>query len=206
MSRFLFWNDTYYESTEIMGDEMQQKQQDEYETSNGSDDISLFDLYGQAIFAYIRLHSSSREDAEDVTLEVFIAALEHDNLSGLQGSERLAWLRRVAYNKLVDSYRSSAHRSIVTLDQVGENMLDDKSRSPEQLILQRETYAQLYRVINTLPALQQQVLRLHCGDGLRFAEIAVLLNKREEAVRKIFSRTLALMRASYKQQTGEGES
>jgi RNA polymerase sigma-70 factor (ECF subfamily) len=206
MSRFLFWNDTYYESTEIMGDEMQQKQQDEYETSNGSDDISLFDLYGQAIFAYIRLHSSSREDAEDVTLEVFIAALEHDNLSGLQGSERLAWLRRVAHNKLVDSYRSSAHRSIVTLDQVGENMLDDKSRSPEQLILQRETYAQLYRVINTLPALQQQVLRLHCGDGLRFAEVAVLLNKREEAVRKLFSRTLALLRASYKQQTMEGES
>lgn len=184
---------------------MQQEQQDEYETSNSSD-TSLFDLYGQAIFAYTKLHTSSREDAEDATLEVFTAALENDNLSGLQGSERLAWLRRVAHNKLVDSYRSSERHPIVALDQVGKNILDDKSRSPEQLILQRETYAQLYRVINTLPALQQQVLRLHCGDGLRFTEIAVLLNKREEAVRKIFSRTLALMRASFKQQTGEGEN
>lgn len=185
---------------------MQQKQQDDYETSNSSNDLSLFDLYGQAIFAYIQLHTPSREDAEDLTLDVFTAAIENDNLSGFLDRERLAWLRRVAHNKIVDSYRSSSHRPIVILDQVRENMLEDETRSPEQIMLQRETYAQLYAVINSLPAMQQQVLKLHCGDGLRFAEIAVLLNKREEAVRKIFSRTLALMRASYKQQTVEGES
>jgi len=184
---------------------MQQKQEDEFETSNNSSDISLFDLYGQAIFAYIRLHTSSREDAEDLTLEVFTAALEHDNLSGVQANERLAWLRRVSHNKFVDNYRSSVRRSIVTLDHIKENTLDHESGSPEQMVLQREMYEQLYAVINTLPVLQQQVLRLHCGNGLRFAEIAVLLNKREEAVRKIFSRTLALLRASYKQQIGEGE-
>ena len=78
---------------------MQQKQEDEFETSHNSSDISLFDLYGQVIFAYIRLHSSSREDAEDLTLEVFTAALEHDNLSGVQANERLAWLRRVSHNQ-----------------------------------------------------------------------------------------------------------
>jgi len=185
---------------------MQRKQWDEYAVSNSPGDASLFDLYGQAIFAYVRLHTPSREDAEDMTLEVFTAALENDNLSGLQDSERLAWLRRVAHNKLVDSYRILARRPVIALDQVAETLLDDESRSPEQLVLQRETHAQLYSVISALPALQQQVLRLHCGDGLRFAEIAVLLNKREEAVRKIFSRTLALLRASYKQQKMEGDS
>lgn len=80
---------------------MQRKQRDEYAVSNSSGDSYLFDLYGQAIFAYVRLHTPSREDAEDMTLEVFTAALENDNLSGLQDSERLAWLRRVAHNKLV---------------------------------------------------------------------------------------------------------
>lgn len=185
---------------------MQRKQQDEYEVSNSSDDTSLFDLYGQAIFAYVRLHTPSREDAEDMTLEAFTAALENDNLSGLQDSERLAWLRRVAHNKLVDSYRSSARHPLVALDQVAETISDDETSSPEQLVLRRETNAQLYAVIGTLPASQQQLLRLRCGDGLRFAEIAVLLNKREEAVRKLFSRTLALLRALYKQHTAEGES
>lgn len=32
---------------------------------------ALFDLYGKAIFAYLRLHTASREDAEDLAVEVF---------------------------------------------------------------------------------------------------------------------------------------
>lgn len=40
------------------------------------------------------------------------------------------------------------------------------------------------------PVLQQQVLRLRYGDGLRCAEIVVLLNKREDAVRKMLSRCI----------------
>jgi DNA-directed RNA polymerase specialized sigma24 family protein len=50
---------------------MQQKQQDEDELDQNADSLSLYDRYGQAIFAYARLHVPSREDAEDVTLEVF---------------------------------------------------------------------------------------------------------------------------------------
>ena len=41
-----------------------------------SDDAVLFDRYGSVIFASILKHVRSREDAEDLTLEVFTAALE----------------------------------------------------------------------------------------------------------------------------------
>jgi hypothetical protein len=40
------------------------------------DQTALFDRYGEIIFAFIRVHISSREDAEDLTLEVFTAAVE----------------------------------------------------------------------------------------------------------------------------------
>jgi len=62
----------------------------------------------------------SREDAEGLTLEVFLGALEHDNLSALADDERLAWLRRVAHNKIIDSHRRSARRPVVALDQVAD--------------------------------------------------------------------------------------
>jgi len=52
----------------------------------------------------------------------------------------------------------------------------------------------LHQAIQTLPLVQQQLLRLRYGDGLPFAEIAILLNKREEALRKLLSRTLATLR------------
>src|SRR5450755_1260923 len=76
----------------------------------------LYDRYAHIIFAYVRLHLSSREDAEDVTLEVFVAALEHQKLAGLSSQEQLMWLRRVASNKLVDIYRHAQRHPVVDLD------------------------------------------------------------------------------------------
>ena len=166
------------------------------------DDAVLFDRYGQTIFAYIRLHLPLREDAEDLTLEVFTAALENANLAALQEHERLAWLRRVAHNKLIDTYRRIQRRPTTTLDMLTETVLDNETETPEQVALRQERYAVLHNVIKQLPILQQQILRLRYGDGLPFAEIAVLVNKREEAVRKILSRTLSQLRGIYKANEG----
>ena len=48
--------------------------------------------------------------------------------------------------------------------------------------------------------MQQRLLQIRFGEGLRFSEIAVLLNKREATVRKLCSRTIALLRTIYEQQ------
>ncbi len=167
-------------------------------------DAALYDRYGQAIFAYARLHTPSREDAEDLTLEVFTIALEQDNLAGLSASEQLAWLRRVAHNKLIDGYRRSTRHPQVGLDTLVDILLEDDASSPEQILLQREAYAQLHQAVQALPQVQQQVLRLRYGSGLRFADIAVLMNKREGALRKLLSRTLATLRATYTRSVQRG--
>lgn len=158
----------------------------------------LYDRYAHIIFAYVRLHLAAREDAEDITLEVFVAALEHGNLvAGLSADEQLMWLRRVASNKLTDIYRRTQRHPVVTLESIAEGLYEDESRSPEHTALRKEQYQQLHKVVSELPALQQQLLQLRFGYGLRFAEIAILLNKREDALRKQLSRTLTLLRASY---------
>lgn len=173
---------------------MQQQAEDEM---HGSSDAALYDRYARIIFAYVRLHTDPREDPEDLTLEVFLAALERDNLSALTEDEKLAWLTRVAHHKLIDSYRRSARHPIVALDQVAETLFDDDEQAPEQVALRHEEYAQLQTAIKRLSSLQQQLLQLRYGYGLRFAEIAVLLNKREAALRKLLSRTLKFLRATF---------
>lgn len=164
---------------------------------NADNDAALFDRYGQAVFAYLRLHSITREDAEDLLVEVFTAALEQDQLTALLEEERLAWLRRVAHNKLVDSYRRIQRRPIIVLGQGQEMLSDADDDNPERFAIQRESFAQLHLAVSSLPLLQQQVLRLRYGDGLRLVEIAALLNKREEAVRKLHSRALAQLRSLF---------
>jgi RNA polymerase sigma factor (sigma-70 family) len=159
--------------------------------------VALYERYAASIFAYTRLHTSSWEDAEDLTLEVFIAALEQDSLATLTEKQQFAWLRRVAQNKLVDRYRRSLHFSLLPFEQVIETVCTEEGLSPEQLIVRREDMERLHMAIRQLSEIQQQVLQLRVGDGLRFADIAVLLEKREAAVRQMYSRTLKLLRAIY---------
>jgi RNA polymerase sigma factor (sigma-70 family) len=173
--------------------------QDSCQQPHGSDN-ALYDRYAASIFAYARLHTSSWEDAEDLTLEVLLIALEHDSLTWLTDTQKLVWLRRVAHNKLADHYRRSSRLPVVPLEQVIETVFYDDALTPEQLTLRHEELERLYKAVEKLPLLQQQVLRLRYGDGLRFGEIAILLNKHETAVRKVCSRTLAHLRTMYKQQ------
>jgi RNA polymerase sigma factor (sigma-70 family) len=175
------------------------QQQDEREQHYSSDN-ALYDRYAASIFAYARMHRASWEDAEDLTFEVFLAAWEHNNLSWLTDKQKFVWLRRVAHNKLVDRYRSSPRPPVVPLEQVVETVYHDEALTPEQLALRREELEWLYKAVGKLSLLQQQVLRLRFSDDLRFAEIAILLNKDEAAVRKLCSRTLARLRTIYDQQ------
>ena len=50
----------------------------------------LYERYATTVFTYLRRRLPSREDAEDVLLEVFLAAFERN--TGLAEHERSAWL------------------------------------------------------------------------------------------------------------------
>ncbi len=169
------------------------------------DDSPIAVLYRQhhaTILTYIRRHVNTSEDAEDVLLEVFIAALEHDALADMDAGQQLAWLRSVAHNKFVDQYRRSPPCPLVPWEEVTETAIDDEALTPDQVALRNEEHALLRRHVARLPQLQQEVLRLRFAHGLRSTEIAQLLNKSEGAIRMALSRSLNLLRGIYEQQSG----
>ncbi len=95
---------------------------------------ALYERYATTVLTYLRRRLPSREDAEDMLLEVFLAAFERNSLIGLAEEERSAWLRQVARNKLTDFYRRAGRRSSVALDGV-EDLLYDEALDPEQVAL-----------------------------------------------------------------------
>ncbi|GHO99975.1 hypothetical protein KSF_100230 [Reticulibacter mediterranei] len=163
--------------------------------------VALYDHYGPIIFGYLLQHAPSLQDAEDVLLEVFLAALEQDNLAAIPPSAQLAWLRRVAQNKLANVHRTSYRHPQVSLDSVTETLFDEDE--PEQQALQQEERRHLREQVQQLPVLQQYILQLRYGEGLRCTEIAALLNKREGTVRQLLSRTIRFLRRVYLQKEGE---
>ncbi|MBV9259484.1 MAG: RNA polymerase sigma factor [Ktedonobacteraceae bacterium] len=172
------------------------------------EDTAMAELYQRHVYTLlnsIRRSVPTREDAEDVLLEVFIAALERDALAGLSESEQLAWLRRVAHNKCVDAYRASQRRPFLSLETVTELLYDDEGQLPEQVALHSEELALLRTRLTKLPEQQQQILRLRFGQGLHSTEIASKLNKSESAVRMALSRTLNLLRRIYSTEENSSE-
>ena len=166
------------------------------EAENGLDG-SLYDRFASTILSYLYQQVGSQQDAEDLLLEVFVAALKNDMLSGLTVERQLAWLRRVARNKVIDRYRHSALLTMLPLEKAGE--AEDDRLTPEQHSERRESYERLYQALAQLPPLQQELIRLRYGNDLRLVEIAGILDKPEGTVRKWLARTLGQLRAIYDQ-------
>ena len=158
---------------------------------------ALYQRYAPALFAYLRRHTGSLEDTEDLLLDVFEAALARPGFERQAPQEQEAWLWSVARNKVVDHQRRRARRKGLSLDHVPEELYEPESETPETSLLRQEEYARLYASIQRLPTFQQEIVHLRFTLGLRSAEIAVILHKSEGAVRVALSRTLKLLRKIY---------
>ena len=163
-----------------------------------ADIAALYQKCALAIFAYLVRHTQSEEDAEDILVEVFLAALENKQFLLLPEKVQLAWLWRVARNKAVDTYRRSVRRRSVTLETIMERIMDNDDLDPEHFALQQEEYDNLQAHLKSLSPLQQEVLRLRFRQDLRCSDIAVRLGKSEGAIKVMLSRTLNLLRNIYK--------
>ena len=158
---------------------------------------NLYQRYAPELLQYIRRHVPSQEDAEDVLLEVFIAALEKPDLSAMSEQEQLAWLRRVAHNKFVDFHRRSTRRPSIPLQDVQYELYDEDDRAPEAVALGHEQHTLLRTHLASLSQIQQEILRLRFAEDLHCPEIARRLDKSDGAIRTMLSRVLHLLRNIY---------
>jgi RNA polymerase sigma-70 factor (ECF subfamily) len=163
---------------------------------------ALYERYAPNILLYLRQHAITKEDAEDLLVEVFLAAMESTTLLALPEDTQLAWLQRVARNKAIDHVRRSTRRQAVNLDDLTEILPDDEQLAPERVAVQHEDRALLRKRLTSLPLQQQEVLRLRFNYGLRSREIAQHLNKSDTAVRMLLSRAIGFLRTIYRQQEG----
>lgn len=157
----------------------------------------LYEQHWLTILLSIRQYLPRREDAEDVLLAVFLAAMENEKFFTLEADKQLLWLRRVAYNKAIDFHRGVARHRSVSLDDATEMLFADEDYAPDQIATRGEEYALLQAHIATLPAAQQEVLRLRFAGDLRCSEIAQRMHKSEGAIRTLLSRTLNFLRTIY---------
>src|SRR5258708_2304314 len=150
----------------------------------------LYRRLAAALFAHVFQRTSSRDAAPHILLDVLLSARRHPQTPSFDDSKQEAWLWAITRNKVVDHLRRAGNRQHVSIEWLAELLSEDDRLAPEQLSLQREAQVRLSSAIHTLPELQQEILRLRFGHGLKCKAIATILEKSEGADRSALLRTL----------------
>jgi len=117
-------------------------------------------------------------DAQDLTQEAFIKALQHqDQLK--DGQKAAHWLSRIATNTAIDFLRRSGRASFCEIDDTPES----PSESPEQALLRSEHRDYLEDGLRLLSARERAALMLRDVEGLAAEEVAQRLNCSKATVR-----------------------
>lgn len=164
---------------------------------DGSPIGDLYHKHAHDVLRYIHRYIFSKEEADDVLMEVFLAAIESPTLLQLQGGEQIAWLQRVARNKVIDHQRRVVKRPQVALEEMLDSPFDMDHFTPEKAVVDQEELELCRARLSTLPELQQQVLQLRFGENLRTKEIASKLDKSDSAIRSLLVRSLQFLRDLY---------
>jgi len=170
--------------------------------SNTSPIAGLFQKYAPMLLRYFGKRGTSAQDAEDLLHEVFTAAIENPGLLVLPEQEQVAWLQRVAHNKMVDLYRRQSYRQTLNVERTAPMLSAEDSYAPEYQVERQERYAELWYHISQLPVAQQEALRLRFLQGLSSKEIAQRLQKSDMAIRRLLSRAINFLRTIYDENEG----
>lgn len=154
------------------------------------------------VFGYVFLRCGRREDAEDVTAEVFAAAVA--GIDQFQGGSRVfTWLIGIARRKLADAYRRRDRRpEVLETDLYSAVLGSGGEDTPHAALERRETVAQVRGLVLQLPEAQREAILLHCVDQLSLAETALVLGRSEDAVKGLLRRA----RLTLQERLAEGET
>lgn len=146
----------------------------------------------EAIFRFVSRRTSSRQEAEDLTQEVFedaVIALAKARIDA--PSPPLAWLYTVARRRLIDRLRAKA-LPLIAFD--GEESFAEADKPYGPALVEA-----LVGALEELTDEQRRIVVLKLFEGRPFAEIAAITGVSEEACRMRFSRGLSRIRATLEQ-------
>lgn len=141
----------------------------------------------QPIYRYVYHRVSDRQLAEDITGDVFMRAIE--GLARYQdtGNPFLAWLYRIAHDRVIDHYRRMNRQP--TESDIEEQPIPIETDMDVGLV--REQISDVLKTaIADLTSEQQQVILLRFIEGYRIEKVAGIMGKNANAIKALQHRAL----------------
>lgn len=152
-------------------------------------DVSAFNTlvwqWQKCLYNFVLRYMGNAEESKDICQNTFIRA--YKKLHRLRNPDKFStWLYQIAVNICRDEMKKRQRKKTFSLDHLSENsngkhktLLDvttDKTNEPEALIQKRDAADLISRALQTLPEEQRVVIIMKEYQGLKFTEIADILD------------------------------
>lgn len=150
------------------------------------------------VFGVVYQAVQDRQEAQDLTQEVFLRALR--SLDGYEqtGAPFSAWLATIARNLVRDHWR---RRTPVTVDLEASAEFLTQDEGPEAQAVRTSERQRIERGLANLSPDHQAVIRLRILDGLPTSEVAAIMNRNPAAIRQLQHRALTALRTQLREES-----
>ncbi len=155
---------------------------------------ALIRLYEVRVFSYAMTLIGNREDAEEVTQDVFVKVWQ--SLPLFRGEASFStWIMRITRNAATDRLRARREETLPLYaegEDGGEYELmipdEDPDHNPPKAVAREETIETVRRAVANLPPDQREILILRDMEGYSYAALSELLEIEIGTVRSRLSR------------------
>lgn len=148
----------------------------------------LYSRHFPAVYQRVR-YTIPDSDVDDVTQEIFIAVIR--SIASFEGRAKFStWLRTLINRQVADYYRKRERK----LEEANLDDFELFSQGDSVGSRQHDERITMRRALKQIPIDYQEVILLRFAEGLRFKEIAKVLDKNPEAVKSLFRRAIAALK------------
>jgi len=143
----------------------------------------LYEEHFDKIYRYVYLKVGNEAEAEDLTQDVFVKALEAIGSYRWRNLPFASWIFRIAHNQVIDYFRKQGKVEKVDLED--DDAVPADESNPAHIAEQKFEIAELRENIKKLSPSQREVISLRFGAELSTAEIAEALGKSAGTVKAL---------------------
>jgi RNA polymerase sigma-70 factor (ECF subfamily) len=165
----------------------------------------LYEEYVGDVYRYAYSIVNSKKKAEEITSEAFTRALEKINDFEWRGTTVKTWLFSITRFVAYESSREPKELPIV--EDIDEMSIPDKSiykdKNPQ---IDIDLSEDLKKALDRLPSITREIIILRIWEEYKYKEIAGIVDKSEDAVKKQFYRGVAKLQELLKQKGYDEDS
>lgn len=134
----------------------------------------LINLFWVDVFSFVMNRVKDENDADEITVSVFSKVLNKLDLFD-PNFQFKTWILTIAQNTIIDFWRRKSRENEDATEDL-DNRKNEFARSPEELLISEEDQQKIIKIIETMDAKNQDIIRLRFFEEKSIKEIAEELN------------------------------